>query len=58
MLRRLTILIVALSVSLSWAPAAFAQELNDAVATFVVDRNEDNFANALVQAVKESQSRK
>src|SRR5246500_3129944 len=32
------------------APAAFEQALNDAVATFVVDRNVDNFANALVKA--------
>ncbi len=40
------------------APAAFVQELNDAVAAFVVDRNVDNFANALVQAAKESQLRK
>jgi len=40
------------------APAAFQQALNEAVTKFVVDRNEDNFANALVQAVKESQSRK
>ena len=30
------------------APAAFEQALNDAVATFVVDRNVDNFANTLV----------
>ena len=40
------------------APAAFAQALNDAVATFVVDRNVDNFANALVKATKEQQSTK
>jgi glucose/mannose transport system substrate-binding protein len=40
------------------APAAFQQALNDAVANFVVDRNVDNFANALVKAAKESQSRK
>jgi glucose/mannose transport system substrate-binding protein len=40
------------------APAAFEQALNDAVAKFVVDRNVDNFANALVRAAKESQSRK
>ena len=39
-------------------PAAFEQALNDAVATFVVDRNVDNFANALVKATKEHQSRK
>jgi len=40
------------------APAAFEQALNDAVAKFVVDRDVDNFANALAQAAKESQSRK
>jgi glucose/mannose transport system substrate-binding protein len=34
------------------APAAFAQALNDAVAMFVLDRNVDNFANALVMATK------
>ena len=39
------------------APAAFEQALNDAVATFVVDRNVDDFANALVKAAKESQSK-
>ena len=36
------------------APAAFQQALNDAVTAFVVDRNIDNFANALDQAQKES----
>jgi glucose/mannose transport system substrate-binding protein len=40
------------------APAAFQQALNDAVTAFVVDKNVDNFANALVQAAKESQSMK
>ena len=40
------------------APAAFAQELNDAVATLVVERNVDNFANALVKATKGHQSTK
>ena len=40
------------------APAAFQQALNDAVTTFVVDKNVDNFANALVQAAKESQGTK
>jgi len=40
------------------APAAFQQALNDAVANFVVDRNVDNFAKALVKAAKESRSRK
>ena len=36
------------------APAAFAQALNDAVAMFNVDRNVDNFANALVKATKKA----
>src|ERR1700736_2784152 len=40
------------------APAAFQQALNDAVTAFIVDKNVDNFANALVLAVKESQSAK
>lgn len=40
------------------APAAFEQALNDAVATFVVDRNIDNFAKALVKSAQESLSRK
>jgi glucose/mannose transport system substrate-binding protein len=40
------------------APAAFQQALNDALTTFMVDKNVDNFANALVQAAKESQSLK
>ena len=40
------------------APAAFQQALNDAVTAFLVDKNIDNFANALVLAVKESQSAK
>ena len=40
------------------APAAFAQALNHAVATFVMDRNVDNFANTLVKATKEHQSTK
>jgi hypothetical protein len=34
------------------------QALNDAVTAFVVDKNVDNFANALVQAAKDSQSTK
>lgn len=38
------------------APAAFQQALNDAVTAFIVDRNIDNFANALVQAAKESEA--
>jgi glucose/mannose transport system substrate-binding protein len=40
------------------APAAFQQALNDAVTAFIVDRNVDNFANALVQAAKESEQNK
>ena len=36
------------------APAAFQQALNDAVTAFIVDKNVDNFAHALVQAAKES----
>ena len=40
------------------APAAFLQALNDAVNTFLVDKNIDNFANALVQAARESPSAK
>jgi glucose/mannose transport system substrate-binding protein len=40
------------------APAAFEQALNDAVTTFVVDKNVETFANALVQAAKEAQVRK
>jgi len=40
------------------APAAFQQALNDALTTFLADRNVDNFANALVQAAKESQAAK
>src|SRR6516225_9241489 len=40
------------------APAAFQQALNDAVTAFLVDKNVDNFANALVLAAKESQSMK
>src|SRR5258708_1195779 len=38
------------------APAAFQQALNDAVTAFIVDKNIDNFANALVQAAKESEA--
>jgi hypothetical protein len=34
------------------APAAFRQALNDAVTTFILDKNVDNFAKALVQAAK------
>jgi glucose/mannose transport system substrate-binding protein len=40
------------------APAAFQQALNDAVTAFIVDKNVDNFANALVQAAKESEATK
>jgi glucose/mannose transport system substrate-binding protein len=35
------------------APASFQQELNDAVTVFLVDKNIDNFANALVRAARE-----
>jgi glucose/mannose transport system substrate-binding protein len=38
------------------APAAFQQALNDAVTAFIVDKNIDNFANALAQAAKESEA--
>ena len=34
------------------APAAFQQALNDAITSFLVDRNVDNFANALVRAAR------
>jgi glucose/mannose transport system substrate-binding protein len=40
------------------APAAFQKALNDGVTTFIVDKNVDNFANALVQAAKESAATK
>jgi glucose/mannose transport system substrate-binding protein len=40
------------------APAGFQQALNDAVTAFLVDKNIDNFANALVLAAKESQPAK
>ena len=40
------------------APAAFQQALNDAVTAFIVDKNADNFASALVQAAKEGESSK
>jgi glucose/mannose transport system substrate-binding protein len=40
------------------APAAFQQALNDAVTAFVADKEVDNFANALVQAAKETQGAK
>jgi glucose/mannose transport system substrate-binding protein len=40
------------------APAAFQQALNDAVTAFLVDKNVDTFANALVQAARESQTPK
>ena len=36
------------------APEAFQQALNAAVTAFIVDKNVDNFANALAQAAKES----
>jgi glucose/mannose transport system substrate-binding protein len=35
------------------APAAFQQALNDAITSFVVDRNVDSLVNALAQASKE-----
>ena len=38
----------------SAAPAAFQQALNDAVTSFIVDKNVDNFAKALVTAAKAS----
>jgi glucose/mannose transport system substrate-binding protein len=38
----------------SAAPAAFQQALNDAVTTFIVDKNTDAFAKALVAAAKAS----
>ena len=37
------------------APAAFQQALNDAVTTFVVDKNADTFVKALAQAAKDSE---
>ena len=40
------------------APAAFQKALNDAVTAFIVDKNVDNFANALLQAAKESAATK
>jgi glucose/mannose transport system substrate-binding protein len=36
------------------APAAFQKALYAAVTAYIVDKNVDNFANALVQAAKES----
>ena len=39
-------------------PAAFQQALNDAITSFVVDKNVDNFVNALVQAAKEAETGK
>jgi glucose/mannose transport system substrate-binding protein len=38
------------------APPPFKQTLEDAVTAFIVDKNVDNFANALVQEAKESES--
>ena len=40
------------------APAAFQQALNDAVTTFVVDKNADTFVKALAQAAKDSEMAK
>src|SRR5258706_3686575 len=37
------------------APAAFQTALNDAVKSFMVDKNTENFANALVQATETGQ---
>jgi glucose/mannose transport system substrate-binding protein len=37
------------------APPGFQQALNDAVAVFIVDKNVENFANALEQAAKKSE---
>jgi glucose/mannose transport system substrate-binding protein len=37
------------------APAAFQQALNDAITTFVVDKNADTFVKALAQAAKDSE---
>jgi glucose/mannose transport system substrate-binding protein len=39
-------------------PAAFQQALNDAITSFVVDKNVDSFVNALVQAAKEAETGK
>jgi glucose/mannose transport system substrate-binding protein len=40
------------------APAAFEQALNDGVTAFIVDKNVDNFANAMVRAAREFPSTK
>jgi glucose/mannose transport system substrate-binding protein len=40
------------------APAAFQQALNDGVTAFIVDKNVDNFSNALVRAAREFPSTK
>jgi glucose/mannose transport system substrate-binding protein len=37
------------------APASFQQSLNDAITTFGVDKNAENFVSALVQAAKEAE---
>ena len=37
------------------APAAFQQALNDAITTFVVDKNADTLVQALAQAAKEAE---
>jgi glucose/mannose transport system substrate-binding protein len=39
-------------------PAAFQQALNDAITSFVVDKNVDSFVGALVQAAKEAETGK
>jgi phosphate transport system substrate-binding protein len=38
------------------APAAFEDALNDAVTSFLIDKNVENFANALVQATGKADS--
>jgi glucose/mannose transport system substrate-binding protein len=35
------------------APAGFQQSLNDAITSFVVDKNVDSFLQALTQAAKD-----
>jgi glucose/mannose transport system substrate-binding protein len=40
------------------APAGFQQALNDAITTFVVDKNVNNFTQALTQAAKDAEMAK
>jgi glucose/mannose transport system substrate-binding protein len=40
------------------APAAFQQSLNDAITSFVVDKNADALVKALAQAAKEAEMTK